>query len=263
MVVEGILEGARKGIILHGIGTPLGSRCAGEMVAFGTPVLGILEPGRGGTQYKGVPVFDGAREAVVKTGAKVLVTSAVGHALGDVLLEADQAGIGIVLSLGDDQGSLLALKAIRRLSEGDTTVIGPSSHGIIVPGSLKVGVLPHRGIGPGPWALLSRSALLAYQFLRLNPLGIALWVDIGESAKGKGNLRVVREIFECYERVLYIAAGDLMDIEIFRSLKARATPGQKFAWVPRALISPDPSEELTSLLEELGFTMVRPGMGLP
>lgn len=263
MVVEGILEGAKKGVILQGVGTSLGRQCAEEMAAFGTPVLGILEPGRGGTRYRGIPVFDSAREAVARTGAKVLVTSAAGHALGDLLLEANRAGVKIVLSLGEDQGSPSALKAIRLLSEGRTTVIGPSSRGIVVPGSLKIGVLPHRGIQPGPWALLSRSALLAYQFLRSNPLGIALWVDIGEGAKGKGNLRVVREILEGYERVLYVAAGDLMDLEIFRSLEARATPGPRLAWVPRALTSPDPSEELTGLLEALGFRMVRPGMGLP
>lgn len=249
-----LIEKAREGILFHGVSNPLGRKGLEEMMSYRTPIYGIVEPGKGGTEYMGIKVYDTVHQAFGETGKKVLVTSALGEALGDLMLEAMEAKIELIVALGDDRNHPSVLKALRILSEGETILLGPSSYGFLSPSQgLKIGALPHKGIQPGSWILISRSAPLAYHFLQRHSIGISLWVDIGEEAKGRGNFKIVEELLEGGKEVLYVGVGDLFDLEIFRRLKRSPSKRKRFVWIPQAASISRIFPELSAYLEALGF----------
>ena len=64
-------ESAR--VIVQGMTGRIGAFHAGEMLAYGTRVVGGVTPGKGGTTERGVPVFNSVREAVRQTGASASI----------------------------------------------------------------------------------------------------------------------------------------------------------------------------------------------
>ncbi len=60
-------------VIVQGITGKEGSFHTGQMIAYGTKVVGGVTPGKGGTEHEGVPVFDTLAEAVRETRANASV----------------------------------------------------------------------------------------------------------------------------------------------------------------------------------------------
>ena len=55
-------------VIVQGITGKAGSFHAAQMKEYGTQVVGGVTPGRGGTSWEGLPVFDTVAEAASETG---------------------------------------------------------------------------------------------------------------------------------------------------------------------------------------------------
>ena len=68
-----ILVNAKSKILVQGITGQTGRLFAERMVAGGTPIVGGVTPGKGGSTLGGVPVFDSMREAVATTGANAVL----------------------------------------------------------------------------------------------------------------------------------------------------------------------------------------------
>ncbi len=65
-------------VICQGITGEQGRFHTGQMVAYGTNMVGGVTPGKGGTDVDGVPVFDTVDRAVAKTGATPKSPPAIG-----------------------------------------------------------------------------------------------------------------------------------------------------------------------------------------
>ncbi len=148
---------------------------------YGTTVVGGTKPGKGGTKLEGFPLFDSVSEAVEKTGANVSVVFVPPGGAADAIMEAADAGMGVVVCITEGIPTLDMVKVWAFLKGRKTRLIGPNCPGIISPGEkCKVGIMPgHIHMG-GPVGVVSRSGTLTYEAVaQLTDLGIGQSSCIG------------------------------------------------------------------------------------
>ncbi len=149
---------------------------------YGTQMVAGVGPGKGGTDYEGVPMFNTAAKAVAETGADVSVIYVPPPGAADAIMEAAAAGIPLVICI--TEGIPVAdMVRVRRFLEGrPTRLIGPNCPGVISPGQAKVGIMPGYIHKQGSVGVISRSGTLTYEAvhqLTLRGIGQSTCVGIG------------------------------------------------------------------------------------
>ncbi|MCI0530535.1 MAG: succinate--CoA ligase subunit alpha, partial [candidate division Zixibacteria bacterium] len=79
-------------VLVQGITGRDGSFHTKQMLEYGTKVVAGVTPGKGGTKFDGVPVFNSVRQAVEKTGANTSVIYVPALYAADAIFEAADAG---------------------------------------------------------------------------------------------------------------------------------------------------------------------------
>jgi len=153
------------------------------MVAYGTNVVAGVTPGKGGQWMDQVPVFDTVQEAVDATGANTSIIYVPARFAPDAILEAADAGIGLIVCITEGIPVLDMVKVKAYLDTlPNTRLIGPNCPGLITPGEAKVGIMPGHIHVPGPVGVVSRSGTLTYEVvyaLTTKGLGQSTAVGIG------------------------------------------------------------------------------------
>ena len=151
-------------LVVQGITGKAGGFHAGQCLAYGTQVVAGVTPGKGGQRFEDkVPVFDTVQEAVQKEGANAAMVFVPPAFAADSILEALDAGIGLVVAIteGIPVRDMMEVKA--RLNQGSARLIGPNCPGIITPGECKIGIMPGYIHKPGKVGVISRSGTLTYE----------------------------------------------------------------------------------------------------
>jgi succinyl-CoA synthetase alpha subunit len=148
---------------------------------YGTSVVGGVAPGKGGGKSEGFPLFNTVEEAVRKAGANCSIVFVPPAAAADAIMEAAEAGIGLVVCITEGIPTLDMVKVKQFLTGRATRLIGPNCPGIISPAEkCKVGIMPghiHKG---GSVGVVSRSGTLTYEAVaQLTALGIGQSTCIG------------------------------------------------------------------------------------
>jgi succinyl-CoA synthetase alpha subunit len=175
-----VLVGRSTRLLVQGMGKH-GTFHAVGCRDYGTNVVGGVTPGKGGTTVEGFPLFDTVEEAVRKTGANVSVVFVPPSGAADAIIEATDAGVGVVVAITEGIPTLDMVKAWAYLKDRPTRLIGPNCPGIISPGEkCKVGIMPgHIHLG-GSVGVVSRSGTLTYEAVaQLTALGIGQTTCIG------------------------------------------------------------------------------------
>jgi succinyl-CoA synthetase alpha subunit len=142
--------------------------------------VGGVAPGKGGSEIDGLPVFETAREAVAATGADASAVFVPPPGAADAILEAADAGIGLVVCITDGIPALDMLRAKRALRGGRTRVLGPNCPGVVTPGRCRIGIMPAQITRPGPVGVVSRSGTLTYEAVdQLTRVGIGQSTCVG------------------------------------------------------------------------------------
>jgi len=167
-------------VIVQGITGNEGAFHAKQMIQYGTRVVGGVTPGKGGQIFNGVPVFNTVRVAVVSTGASVSAIFVPPAFAGDAIMEAVDAGIGLVVCLTEGIPTL-DMVAVKQYMKGkDVKLIGPNTPGIISPGKCKIGVMAGYIHKPGRIGIMSRSGTLTYEVVdQLTKMGIGQSTCVG------------------------------------------------------------------------------------
>lgn len=167
-------------VIVQGITGGAGSFHTRQMVQYGTRVVGGVTPGKGGTLFDDLPVFDTVRQAVKATGATATAIFVPAPFCKDAILEAVDAGLRLVVCIteGVPVLDMLAVKPI--VDREGVRLIGPNCPGIISPGKAKIGIMPGHIHLPGEVGVISRSGTLTYEAVdQLTKLGIGQSTCIG------------------------------------------------------------------------------------
>jgi succinyl-CoA synthetase alpha subunit len=142
-------------------------------------VAGIT-PGKGGEAVEGVPVYDTVSQAVKETAANASMIFVPAPFAADAILEAAEAGIGLIVCITEGIPVLDMVKVKAALGGNNSRLIGPNCPGVITPGQCKIGIMPGHIHLPGSVGVISRSGTLTYEAVaQLSQRGLGQSTCIG------------------------------------------------------------------------------------
>jgi succinyl-CoA synthetase alpha subunit len=159
-----ILLNADTPVIVQGITGREGSFHAAQMQLMGTRLVGGVTPGKGGTTYLDVPVFDTVARAVRETGATASGIFVPPPYAADAIMEAAAAGVTLIVCIteGIPIQDMIRVKDFLR-GHPEARLLGANCPGLLTPGSAKIGIIPQRFSCPGQIGIVSRSGTLTYE----------------------------------------------------------------------------------------------------
>jgi succinyl-CoA synthetase alpha subunit len=204
-----ILLGADTRVLVQGITGREGSFHTQQMQQMGTQVVGGVSPGKGGTTYLGVPVFNTVADAVRATGATATGIFVPPPFAADAILEAATAGIRLVACITEG----IPIQDMIRVKDylggyPECKLVGPNCPGVLTPGEGKIGIIPQRFSSPGPVGIVARSGTLTYETMAALTnagLGQSTVVGIGgDPVHGLSFIDVI-ELFEADPGTTHLA----------------------------------------------------------
>jgi succinyl-CoA synthetase alpha subunit len=225
-----ILLNKKSRLIVQGFTGSEGTFHAGQMLDYGTELVGGVTPGKGGRTHLGKPVFNTVEEAVRATGADTSVIFVPPAFAADAIMEAADGGIRLVVCITEGIPTSDMIRVKDFLSRRETLLIGPNCPGIITPGDSKVGIMPGFIHKKGVIGIVSRSGTLTYEAvdqITKTGLGQSTCIGIGgDPIIGMSMLDVIRRFMEDEQTEGIVMIGEIggnMETEAARWIREYGT----------------------------------------
>ncbi len=171
----------KQPVIVQGITGKFGMRHTKLMMEYGTNIAAGVTPGKGGQKFEdSVPIYETVKEAVHATGAKISIMFVPAKFFLDAAIEALEAGIKLLVAIPEHVPVQDAMKTIEIAQQKDAIVIGPNTPGVMIPGLIKIGIMPASPFKFGNTVVLSKSGTLLYEISNnLSNSGFGQCITIG------------------------------------------------------------------------------------
>jgi len=153
----------KQPVIVQGITGKFGSVHTKLMLEYGTNIAAGVTPGKGGQKFENVPIYENMKDAVDATNAKISIMFVPAKFFLSAAKEALEAGIKLLVAIPEHVPVRDTMEAIRMAEQKDAIMIGPNTPGVIIPGLIKIGIMPASPFMPGKIAVLSKSGTLLYE----------------------------------------------------------------------------------------------------
>src|SRR3954468_10018295 len=225
-----VLVNKNSRIIVQGFTGTEGTFHAGQMIEYGTNLVGGVTPGKGGSSHLERPVFNTVADGVRTTGADVSNIFVPPAFAADAIMEAADAGIGLVVCITEGIPVQDMVKVKNFLLDKNTRLIGPNCPGVITADECKVGIMPGFVFIPGRIGIVSKSGTLTYEAadqVAKAGLGISTAVGIGgDPIIGTPTKEAVELLMNDPETDAIVMIGEIggsMEAEAARWIKANGT----------------------------------------
>jgi succinyl-CoA synthetase alpha subunit len=175
-----VLVNSASKVLVQGYTGTEGTFHATQMIDYGTNIVGGVTPGKGGTKHLDRPVFNTVADAVKSTGANVSIIFVPPAFAADAIMEAADAGIGLIVCITEGIPVQDMVKARNFLLGKSSRLIGPNCPGVITAGECKVGIMPGNIFKKGKVGIISKSGTLTYEAAdQLDKAGLGVTTAIG------------------------------------------------------------------------------------
>ncbi|HEX2931749.1 MAG TPA: succinate--CoA ligase subunit alpha [Candidatus Binatia bacterium] len=175
-----ILVNKNTRVLTQGITGATGQFHTKACKEYGTQMVAGVTPGKGGTAFEAIPIFDTVDQAVRETGANATVIYVPPPFAADAILEAADAGIPLIICITEGVPVRDMVKVKRYLVGRSSQLLGPNCPGTITPGECKIGIMPGHIHKPGSIGVVSRSGTLTYEAVdQLTRLGMGQSTCVG------------------------------------------------------------------------------------
>ncbi len=161
-----ILVDKKTRLVVQGITGSEGSFHTRQMVEYGTKVVAGVTPGKGGTKFEGIPIYNTVEETVKNQKANTSVIFVPPAFAADAILEAANGGIKVIICVTEGIPTSDMVKVYNSIKHKDVVLIGPNCPGVISPGKAKVGIMPGFIHKKGTIGIVSRSGTLTYEAVK-------------------------------------------------------------------------------------------------
>lgn len=226
-----VLVNKTSKIIVQGFTGGEGTFHAGQMIDYGTNVVGGVTPGKGGQTHLGKPVFNSVVEAVEKVQADTTIIFVPPAFAADAIMEAAEAGIKVIITITEGIPVNDMAKVMQYLKDKDCRMVGPNCPGVISPEEAKVGIMPGFVFKKGKVGIVSKSGTLTYEaadqvvkegFGITTAIGIGGDPIIGTTTKDAVQLLMEDDETECI--VMIGEIGGQLEADAAKWIKAQGNP---------------------------------------
>ena len=147
---------------------------------YGTQMVAGMTPGKGGSSFEAIPIFDAVEKAVSATGANASVIYVPPPFAADAIMEAADAGLELIVAITEGVPVMEMVRVKRYLEGKKSLLLGPNCPGVITPGECKIGIMPGDIFQHGSVGVVSRSGTLTYEAVdQLSRLGLGQSTCVG------------------------------------------------------------------------------------
>jgi len=150
-------------IIVQGFTGGEGTFHAGQMIDYGTNIVGGVTPGKGGQKHLDKPVFNTVADAVKEVGADTSIIFVPPAFAADAIMESAEAGIKVIIAITEGIPVADMIKVADYIKDKECRLVGPNCPGVITPGEAKVGIMPGFVFKKGKVGVVSKSGTLTYE----------------------------------------------------------------------------------------------------
>ncbi len=200
-------------VLVQGITGRQGSFHTGQMLAYGTKIVGGVSPGKGGQEVEGVPVYNSTFEALENQEAKASILFMPAPFAKDAAMEALDAGLKLLVLIPESIPLHDAMEITAYANQKGAVIVGPNTFGLVSSGNSKIGIMPNRYFIPGPVGVVSRSGTLCYEIVgHLTDSGIGTTTVVGlggDRVVGLHFIDVLKKFEEDHDTKAVIMIGEI------------------------------------------------------